>query len=131
MKKVIIFLLSLILLTACSVASPLTVTKQWLEQLEQNPEQAISLMVIKKDNSVQNFSDQDKQDYIKNFEKEYGQITEYSVQNAIPLNEGQLKDYGVTEGYEVYYTQWSKNSGEAHLKILVVKVDGKWKIVKP
>ena len=124
--------LSLLLFTACTVDSPLTTTNNWLKDWKNDQNQeAASLLVNNENNQISQLSNQQKTTFIKNFEDTYGQIQDFSVQNAIPLSSDGLKPYNVSEGYEVYYTQVSQKQGEQHLKLILVKIDGAWKIITP
>jgi len=118
MKKIILVLLSVILFSACTVASPLTTTKNWLEAMKNdNYEEAA------------NFVEGENSDgFLNEYKETNGKIVEYEVQNAIPLGSEEIEKLGVTEANTVYFKVRFENSEVENKKEILVKKDGEWKV---
>jgi hypothetical protein len=118
MNKFFLIILSVILFGACTVASPLTTTKNWLEAMKSNNyDEALSYMEL-----------ENKDSFLAEFKENYGKVAEYEIQNAIPLSSGEIEKLGVTEANTVYYKVKFENYKEENKKIVVIKKEGEWKV---
>lgn len=127
-----LILLSLLLLTGCRVASPITTTKNFLTQLQKNQwEQAAEMVVVSDKAQLRSLTSEEKQTWISAHQKSLGEIKSFTVQNAVPLQEAQLSQLGGEEGYEIFFELESAKTGSQHLKTLLVKVDDSWKLLNP
>lgn len=118
--KPIISLIAFITLAACTIASPLTTTHNWLEALKNKQyDQAAQYLA----NPIEP----------KQLETEtanrYGAITSFTVDNSLAMSPEELKSYNTPEGYTVFYTQESTKGGHETLKVKVIKKEGVWKIL--
>lgn len=119
MKKILLFLLSVIFFSACTVASPLTTTKNWLEAMKSdNYEEALKLMEVQK-----------QEEFLNEFKNKNGKVVEYEIQNAIPLNSGEIEKLGVTEANTVYFKVRFENAEIENRNAVLIKRNGEWKVV--
>mgnify|MGYP000857690168 CR=1 FL=1 len=128
MKKIIAAVAAALILTSCTISSPITTTQKWLESLKANDFQQASTLIVTQNN--QPLSEEEQTHFANEFRERYGTVTAASVDNAIPLPEERLSHLKATEGFEVFFTQVSEKRGEEHLKRFVVKHEGEWKVVE-
>jgi len=128
--------LSTSLLVACQVASPITTTKDFLLALKQDQyakatELVVTKTVVPNQPRLIPLTDIEKSAWAEKTKKKLGQVQQFTVQNALPLPEASLKEYGAAEGYEVFYFLESDLNGSKNLKGLVFKINGTWKLLLP
>jgi len=132
-KIFIIFLLGF-LLSACQIASPTKTTEIFLEALSQNQYDRALGMVIIQDETTNQFrflAEEEKQNWINNTKAKLGRIKQYSLQSTIVLKEDVLDQFGVKQGYEVYFSLNSEEGGSLNQKAYLFRINGDWKILAP
>ena len=132
--KIFITFLLCLLLGACQIASPTKTTEIFLEALSQNQyDQALEMVIIqdKTTNQLRFLVEEEKQNWINNTQSQLGYIKQYSLQNTITLKEDVLDQFGVKQGYEVYYSLNSERGGSQNQKIYLFRINGDWKILVP
>ncbi len=130
MHHLLLSLLFGLLFTACTIVSPTTTTTNWLKALQnQYYDTAVDYMVVTDNNQLRSLTQTEKNTFISEYEKQYGMITGFSVDNQIPLNEETLNPLGAQQGYEVYFTLGSEKAGKTQERRFVIMVTGEWKIV--
>ena len=127
----LILLLGL-LLTACQTESPITAAKSFLKALDQkNYNQAVDLLVINRDNSLQPLTPEEKQAWVERTQIQLGEVSQFNIQDFIPLSESQLQTLNVAEGYEIFFFIKSKRAGKQNFKTYILKTNGSWKLIPP
>lgn len=132
-KIVITFLLCL-LLSACQIASPTKTAETFLEALSQNQyDQALEMVIIqdKTTSQLRLLAEEEKQNWINKTQTKLGQIKQYNLQSTIALEEDVLVQFGVKQGYEVYYSLDSERSGYQNQKVYLFRINGDWRILVP
>lgn len=123
-----------LLLNACSIASPLTTTENFLNLLQaQEYDRAADLLVIQdeKTQQLRFLTPKEKKAFIKSTQEKLGKVYRYDVQNNVPLNEASLVQFDTNQGYEVFYSLSTEKEGEKEFEHLVLKLDSDWKILTP
>jgi len=122
MKKLTIFILSILFLASCTVDSPISAVLTFYKQIQSKDYQTACQSMI---NSTLQLLDENQlktcSDY---YQQNYEQMTEFTVENALPLATDKLQNLGVSEGFVVYYTA-KLNPEVKHEQINVVRVNGK------
>lgn len=117
-KKMCLLILSFLILSACSVASPLTTTTSWLEAMKSRDyEKALSFVET-----------EDKVNFWEKFAEENGKVKEYEVFNAIPLGSDELEKYQAEEGNSVYFKTVFENDVTINMRGILIKRKGEWKV---
>jgi len=132
-KIVITFFLCL-LLSACQITSPTKTAETFLEALSQNQyDQALKVVIIqdKTTNQLRFLAEEEKQSWVNKTQAKLGQIKQYSLQSTIALKEDVLDQFGVKQGYEVYYSLNSEGGGYQNQKVYLFRINGDWKILSP
>jgi len=126
MKKIILFLISTILFTSCSVDSPISATQNFFKLVQdKNYNSACQSMV---NSQLQSLDESQLQACEQYFQKDYEQMQSFTVENALPLPAEKLQALKADQGFEVYYTA-KLNPEVKHEKTSVVKVGGKHVLV--
>lgn len=127
MKKISLILLAMLLFfTSCNVSSPITAVNNFLTLIKnKNYGEACQQMV---NAQLKDLNADELKKCRDSFNSQYSRMESFSVQNAIPLNDNQLSQYQVKEGYEVFYTTVVPDNVQ-HLKIFLVKLNSKWRLI--
>lgn len=126
---VLLSLLIVFILSGCTISSPLTTTSNWLEAVKNSDfTQASQYMVTTQLKPLDNVQ---LQSFKTEYEQKFVKLQEYSIQNAIPLEQNQLLKLEATEGNTVYYTQVTRKRSSDNMAIIVVKINNQWKIIEP
>jgi len=126
MQKLIPFLFSIVMLSACSVDSPISVSQNFFKQIQdKNYQIACQSMVNSK---AQILTETELKDCVSFYQTNFDQLNSFTIENALPLPAEKLQALGIEQGFEVYYTA-KLNPEVKHEKASVVKVNGKHALV--
>lgn len=121
-------------LTACQISSPLTASDAFLGNLSRGQfDQALTLIVAqdKENRQLRSLTEKETQEWLKTTQDRLGTINQYSVENSVPLNEEDLKEFGAIQGYQVFYVLKTEKTGLLNLNFYVFRFGKNWKILKP
>jgi hypothetical protein len=129
MLKKIIFFCCLFFLTSCSISSPLTTTQDFLQAIKSEDfSKASSFLILTTNSGYRSALTSDIVKFESQWLEDYGELNQYSVDNALPLSKDRLTKLNTNEGNQVYFTL-DTNKGTFYLQAEVIKFEGKWKII--
>lgn len=130
LKIMTLTILSTLLIFACQITNPITITQQWLTLSSQSQfDASLAMMVDIQDNQIMPLSVDKQQAFRDYFTQAYPQLNMIDVNNMVPMQKTELETLGIDQGYTVFYSLISEKSGQQDLQVKVIWWENQWRVV--